>query len=156
MLTVSVIKLASWKFYSTGFPGGKANSFFLTLASENGFAADGYHNGHEWFSTRVARFQTRKIIPKDHKVYQNTTKWYTKRNTKYMYQMIIKCTKWPIILPKFSTPRPSKIDQNCDFWYENIPSGNPVFNDLDVHVFQPLCSRHHFRNIFFVIQGSMF
>jgi hypothetical protein len=25
----------------------------------------------------------------------------------------------------FSTPRPSKIYQDWDFWYENIPSGNP-------------------------------
>jgi hypothetical protein len=26
--------------------------------------------------------------------------------------------------------RPSKIYQNLDFWFENIPSGNPVQNDV--------------------------
>jgi hypothetical protein len=26
---------------------------------------------------------------------------------------------------KFSTPRPSKINKNLDFWYESIPSGKP-------------------------------
>jgi hypothetical protein len=28
-------------------------------------------------------------------------------------------------LPTFFFPRPSKIYQNLDFWFENIPSGNP-------------------------------
>jgi hypothetical protein len=33
-----------------------------------------------------------------------------------------KYTKWPQNVPKFSVP---KIYLNCDFWYANIPSGNP-------------------------------
>jgi hypothetical protein len=31
-------------------------------------------------------------------------------------------------MSKFSTPRPTKVYQNWDFWYENIPSGNPFLN----------------------------
>jgi hypothetical protein len=31
-------------------------------------------------------------------------------------------------IPTFVIPRPSKIYPNCDFWYENIPSGNPGSN----------------------------
>jgi hypothetical protein len=27
---------------------------------------------------------------------------------------------------KFGTPWPSKLHQNWDFWYENVPSGNPA------------------------------
>jgi hypothetical protein len=27
---------------------------------------------------------------------------------------------------KYTLQRPSKIYQNCEFWSENIPSGNPV------------------------------
>jgi hypothetical protein len=30
-----------------------------------------------------------------------------------------------ICIPKFSTPRPSKIHKISNFWYENITSGNP-------------------------------
>jgi hypothetical protein len=30
---------------------------------------------------------------------------------------------------KILIPRPSEIDPNWDFWYENLPSGNPVAHD---------------------------
>jgi hypothetical protein len=30
--------------------------------------------------------------------------------------------------PKFSIPSPSKMYPNWDFWFENIPSGNPGLN----------------------------
>jgi hypothetical protein len=35
-------------------------------------------------------------------------------------------SKWPKNFQTFSIPRPSKIYPNCDFWFENVPSGNPV------------------------------
>jgi hypothetical protein len=43
-----------------------------------------------------------------------------------------KNTNWPSNLAKISTPRLSKIYiyQNWEFWYENIPSGNPALKLL--------------------------
>jgi hypothetical protein len=46
--------------------------------------------------------------------------------TKYAYQMAIIYSKWVKNIPTNSITRPSKIYPNWDFWYENIPSGNPV------------------------------
>jgi hypothetical protein len=37
-----------------------------------------------------------------------------------------KITKWPYNMPTFSISRHSRIYPNWDFWFENIPSGNPV------------------------------
>jgi hypothetical protein len=48
------------------------------------------------------------------------------------YQMALKCTKWSKSIPAFSIPRPSKMYPNRDFWYENIPSGNPFRNRKEV------------------------
>jgi hypothetical protein len=55
------------------------------------------------------------------------------------YQITIKCTKLPQHIPndfqiyqmakkfsKFFIARLSKMYENRDFWYENIPSGNPM------------------------------
>jgi hypothetical protein len=42
--------------------------------------------------------------------------------------MATKYTKWPYNIPTFSILRPSKIYPNRDFWFENIPSGNPGTN----------------------------
>jgi hypothetical protein len=42
-----------------------------------------------------------------------------------MYHSTTKCTKLPQHVPTFAIPRPSKIYPNSDFWFENIPSGNP-------------------------------
>jgi hypothetical protein len=39
-----------------------------------------------------------------------------------IYQMAVKCKN----IPTSSIARPSKIYPNLDFWFENIPSGNPV------------------------------
>jgi hypothetical protein len=44
---------------------------------------------------------------------------------KYVYQIAVKYYKWPLNRPAISILRPSKIDQNLDFWFENKPSGNP-------------------------------
>jgi hypothetical protein len=41
------------------------------------------------------------------------------------YEMVAKYSKWSQNIPTFIIPRPSKINQNCDFWYKNKPSGNP-------------------------------
>jgi hypothetical protein len=49
-----------------------------------------------------------------------------------MYQMVIKYTKcrkkfqMAIKYIHFAKLRPSKINQNWDFWFENKPSGNPA------------------------------
>jgi hypothetical protein len=43
-----------------------------------------------------------------------------------------KCTKLPQNtpnIPTFFIPRLSKIYPNWDFWYENVPSGNPAVNN---------------------------
>jgi hypothetical protein len=41
--------------------------------------------------------------------------------------MFIKYTKWRKKNTKFSSQKASKIYQNWDFWYENIPSGNSEY-----------------------------
>jgi hypothetical protein len=41
------------------------------------------------------------------------------RNYRKIYQMAVN-------IPTLSITRPSKIYPNWDFWFENIPSGNPV------------------------------
>jgi hypothetical protein len=45
--------------------------------------------------------------------------------------MAIRYAKWPQKqmaqnIPTSSIARPSKIYPNCDFWFGNIPSGNPA------------------------------
>jgi hypothetical protein len=42
-----------------------------------------------------------------------------------MYQKAEIYSKWSKNTPTFSIPRPSKIYPNLDFWFEDIPSGNP-------------------------------
>jgi hypothetical protein len=77
-----------------------------------------------WVSTRVARFFLVKYtttenvyIPNDHKMYQRAIK------------RIKRLSNIPngdkIHTPTFSIPRPSNINPNWYFWFENIPSGNP-------------------------------
>jgi hypothetical protein len=41
--------------------------------------------------------------------------------------MAVIYSKWPLNIPTnfFFIPRPSNINPNLDFWFENIPSGNP-------------------------------
>jgi hypothetical protein len=64
--------------------------------------------------------------------WHNIPKWgkYTKLpqnipNYHKIYQMTTKYTKWPQNKPTLSITRPSKIYPNWDFWFENIPYGNP-------------------------------
>jgi hypothetical protein len=55
-----------------------------------------------------------------------------------IYQITIKCTKLPQDIPKccqifqmdinYTNSFHSKALQNLDFWFENIPSGNPAYN----------------------------
>jgi hypothetical protein len=40
--------------------------------------------------------------------------------------MVGKLTKLPQNIPTSSIVRPSKIYPNWNFWFENIPSGNPA------------------------------
>jgi hypothetical protein len=59
----------------------------------------------------------------------------TYQNGEKLYQLTIKFTKCPKIYQmavhkiyqRLPLQRPSKIDPNLDFWFENIPSGNPVY-----------------------------
>jgi hypothetical protein len=70
------------------------------------------------------------------KMYQNWAKIYqiaTKLPKHHkMYQMGIIYSKWPKSKPKVFHSKALKISPNWDFWFENIPSGNPV-----VHTSQP-------------------
>jgi hypothetical protein len=43
-----------------------------------------------------------------------------------------KYTKWSQNMPTSSIPRPSKIDQNWDFGFENMAPGNPNWSGLEV------------------------
>jgi hypothetical protein len=43
-----------------------------------------------------------------------------------IHQMAIKQIKWAKCILIFSIPRPSKLYPKWDFWYENIPIGNPA------------------------------
>jgi hypothetical protein len=43
-----------------------------------------------------------------------------------MYQFAVKYSKWPYNKSTFSISRPSKKYPNWDFWFENIPPGNPA------------------------------
>jgi hypothetical protein len=61
-------------------------------------------------------------IPKLGEIHQISTK-YPKGKT--MYEMAEIYSKWSKNAPAFSVPRPSKIYPNWDFWFEDIPSGNP-------------------------------
>jgi hypothetical protein len=65
-------------------------------------------------------------------IYQNGRK-FTKLPLNYHmaikcpYQTAIICSKWPTNMPTFSIPRPSEMNPNWSFWFENIPSGNPGY-----------------------------
>jgi hypothetical protein len=62
-------------------------------------------------------------IPKLGEIYQIATKL---PNGHQMQQEAEIYSKWPKNMPTLSIPRPSKIYPNCDFCFENIPSGNPA------------------------------
>jgi hypothetical protein len=67
-------------------------------------------------------YQNVKNIPNNHKIFKMATK-YTKwpqniPNGHKIYQMATKYIKYTIA-------RPSKFYPNWDFWFENMPSGNP-------------------------------
>jgi hypothetical protein len=49
----------------------------------------------------------------------------TYQNGENIHYKIYKMSIKYLHIPKFSTPRPSKIHEISNFWYENITSGNP-------------------------------
>jgi hypothetical protein len=52
--------------------------------------------------------------------------WYNVPNQHRIYQKAIKITQnGHKINQQFGIPRPSKINPNWEFWYENVPYGNP-------------------------------
>jgi hypothetical protein len=68
------------------------------------------------------------MIPKPEKMYQ--------MNSKCTYQMVFKYPKSSYDIPsghkiykRFPIWGPPKFTQNWDFWVENKPSGNPVFDE---------------------------
>jgi hypothetical protein len=61
--------------------------------------------------------------PKWRKIYQMATKLPNGHN---IFQMPVMYSKWPYNIPILSISRPSKINPNFDFWFENKPSGNLV------------------------------
>jgi hypothetical protein len=60
----------------------------------------------------VQHSKTGKRLPNNHKI----------------YQMVTQYAIWPENIPTSSIASPSKIYPNLDFWFENVPSGNPVTN----------------------------
>jgi hypothetical protein len=73
-----------------------------------------------------AAYQNRKNVPNNHKIYQMVTKY-----TEWLYNRP-KCRKIS------SLARPSKIYPNMDFWFENMPSGNPGLRNFDSRFFEAL------------------
>jgi hypothetical protein len=43
--------------------------------------------------------------------------------------MVVKYSEGPLNIPTLYVPRPNKIYPIRDFWFENIPSGNPDPNE---------------------------
>jgi hypothetical protein len=78
-------------------------------------------------------------IPKRVKIHQITTKL---PNGRKICQLDILYSEWLFIVATFSIPKPSKSYPNCIFWFENIPSGNPV----SMYFFRALSSNSCVRN----------
>jgi hypothetical protein len=57
-----------------------------------------------------------------------------------IYQMAGKLIKWPQNRLTFSIARPSKICPNWDFWFENMPSGNPGLDTFVTWLFSKAAS----------------
>jgi hypothetical protein len=56
------------------------------------------------------------------------TKWRrTITSGREPYQKVVKRSEWPLNIPTMTIPRLFKTFPNWDFWFENIPSGNPDF-----------------------------
>jgi hypothetical protein len=95
------------------------------------FIIRGSANGHrclntailwatDWLRTGLPDFSWHNI-PKWGKIYQIATKL---PNGHKMYQMAVIYSKCQKIIPTFFTPRPSKIDPNCDFWSDLVENSN--------------------------------
>jgi hypothetical protein len=60
--------------------------------------------------------------------------WKNTLNAQKIYRLVIKYTTWPLNLPIFYIPRLSKIcRKKWNFWFANLPSGNPGENTLEKH-----------------------
>jgi hypothetical protein len=76
----------------------------------------------QMLGNRVARFflvqtyHNGKNIPNNYKLYKRP----------YIIPNGSKYSKWSLYMTTFSIPRPSKFYPNCDFCFENKPSGNPA------------------------------
>jgi hypothetical protein len=64
---------------------------------------------------------------KEGKIYQTTTKILPNVHLPKC-KIALKFPTGHFCIPTFSIPRPSKIYHNCDFWFENMPFGNPGFH----------------------------
>jgi hypothetical protein len=65
--------------------------------------------------SRSKHTKTGTLIPTDHKTIPNGHK---------IQKMAVNYSKRPWNIPTFSIQRPSKMQTNCDYWYEIKPSGN--------------------------------
>jgi hypothetical protein len=74
----------------------------------------------------VARFFLTQYT-KTGKIYQIANKL---PNGHEIYQMAVIYSKWPWNMSTVSIPRATKIYPKWDFWFENIPSGNPDHDPL--------------------------
>jgi hypothetical protein len=81
------------------------NQLIIWLGSKAGLPDFSWHNIPKWGKI----YQIATKLPKGHKI----------------YQMAVVYSKSPLNTPTFSIQRPSNIYPNWDFWFENIPSGNP-------------------------------
>jgi hypothetical protein len=132
----------NWDFWFENMPSGnpvKLSRPFLVLESE-GSKKDGWRQSFAWLQEIHQIYcRTKKSIRppfrapgQDCQFFLVAThqKWekYTKKATncskrsQNIHEMLIKYTKYT----KISIPRPSKIYQNRNFWFKNIPSGNPA------------------------------
>jgi hypothetical protein len=80
---------------------------------------------------KVARFS----------ILQYSKNWKNTPIDNNIYQITAKYTEWPWNIPKCSIMRPIKIFRNWDFWYENIPSGNPNFKSAIMYIH----TKHRYR-----------
>jgi hypothetical protein len=83
--------------------GGGANDVFLVTSAEGKLAIIQVRASQGCQIFLGATYQNGKNIPNNHELSK----------------------KWPQNIPTSSIKRPYKIDPNWNFWFEDMPSGNP-------------------------------